>query len=547
MTLEKFKQFTTKPVETVEQNFNVWTYTRVSSKDQEMNKSLSTQKNAAEKCADEKGFIISEIYGGTYESASGDFTRAEFMRLINEVKKAKKKPYAILIFTMSRFSRTGGGGISLADELVATLGVHLIEVSTGKTTETAQGKHDIYDSLLRAYQENIDRLKAIIPGMKAFAEAGGWTGKAPRGYDTYGKRVSRPEMLSHKHRIEMNEEGEKLKLAWQWKLRNERDVDIMRKLENMGVKIYKSAISKIWRNPFYAGICVRRYLDGPVRGNWKPMVTEEEFWKVQDILDGIRKSGYKIEKDNNKRPLNLFLRCIKCGEKMSGYENKRKKLHYYKCQRCNGSSINAHTRPRSRGMGAHDLFRELLSHFQLDETLVEPFREQLKYTYESLNVDQAKEKGYLQRELQVLQDELKELKRNHAFGKVDKELYEEFRTEQLEKISSVSERLEKLKGKISNLEKYVDISVDVAKNLSKYWAYESVASRRRIQDVVFPEGLTVDTVKRHYLTDKINSVFTISGSLSDNKSNKKSDSLKSFLQESPLVARGRLELPTSGL
>lgn len=77
--------------------------------------------------------------------------------------------------------------------------------------------------------------------------------------------------------------------------------------------------------------------------------------------------------------------------------------------------------------------------------------------------------------------------------------------------------------------------------------FESGESKRRIQYVVFPDGLMVDTEKRQYLTDNINSVFTISGSISNDKSNKKSDSKNLFLHESLLVAGARLERTTFGL
>lgn len=88
--------------------------------------------------------------------------------------------------------------------------------------------------------------------------------------------------------------------------------------------------------------------------------------------------------------------------------------------------------------------------------------------HESLNKDQELERIYIQKELQTLNDQMKTLKRRHAFGEIDKTLYEEFSAEQVEKINLASERFEKLQGKISNLEKYINIFVDVVRNFSKY-------------------------------------------------------------------------------
>jgi DNA invertase Pin-like site-specific DNA recombinase len=140
MGIEMFKDFAKGYEKKVEENKDVWIYTRVSSKEQELNKSLNTQIDNAKQCVKEKGFNVTQTYGGTYESASGDMTRKEFKKLIEAIRKTKKKPHAILLNTISRFSRTGGAGVSLATELIEDLRVHLYEVSTGRNTFTEEGK-----------------------------------------------------------------------------------------------------------------------------------------------------------------------------------------------------------------------------------------------------------------------------------------------------------------------------------------------------------------------------------------------------------------------
>ena len=162
MELNSFKKFANGGEKAREINKNVLIYIRVSSKEQSTNYSLDNQEIAAESYAKKHGYIITQKFGGTYESASGDFTRKEFLRLLTEVKKAKKKPFAILIFIMSRFSRTGGNAIALASELVDGLGVNLIEVSTGDSTITERGKLEIYNKLLKAREETLNKLEVSI-------------------------------------------------------------------------------------------------------------------------------------------------------------------------------------------------------------------------------------------------------------------------------------------------------------------------------------------------------------------------------------------------
>lgn len=46
---------------------------------------------------------------------------------------------------ISRFSRSGGSAITIVEDLLETLGVHLIEVNSGLDTTTDDGKLNFLD------------------------------------------------------------------------------------------------------------------------------------------------------------------------------------------------------------------------------------------------------------------------------------------------------------------------------------------------------------------------------------------------------------------
>lgn len=494
-------------------NKKVWIYTRVSSKDQESNKSLRTQEDNGYNLAELRKFNVSKKFGGTYESASGDFTRKEFAKLFNEVKSSKEKPYAILINTINRFSRTGGGGVALAYELIEQIGVHLIEVSTGKSTETEEGKLEIYRGLIAAKQENIDRLRITLPGMKKFLEEGNWLGRAPRGYDHFGPRVKGRH--SEVQKIQLNEEGKILKKAWQWKLQGERDFIIQANLENLGLKnVNKQFLSQMWRNPFYCGICVHKMLDGNVvYGSWEKMVSEQEFLMVQEILKGNRQ-GYKQDKANPYRPLTAFICCKECGGKFAGYEVKKKKKHYYKCQKCKGISINADTTINSKAEGAHNMFIDLLSKYTLKPQLEHFYRMQLKLTHETLNKESKSDRELLIKEIAKYKEKLTNL--NHRYATdidFDKEIYRTMKRDFEAKIGELEGKISECEGTLSNLDNYIQASVAVAKNISKYWASDSLETKKRVQELVFNGKLVLDVKNRTYLTEEINYVFELNTEL----------------------------------
>ena len=73
--LDYFKKFISPTEQMINSNFEVWSYTRVSSKEQfEQNSSVERQKDANRAYAATNSFTIIEEFGGTYESAKSDFT-----------------------------------------------------------------------------------------------------------------------------------------------------------------------------------------------------------------------------------------------------------------------------------------------------------------------------------------------------------------------------------------------------------------------------------------------------------------------------------------
>ena len=545
-TINDFKRFAIGGEEKKEENNNVWNYTRVSSKDQYQNRSLETQDDASKLYAKNQKYLIVKDFGYTYESAKSDFTRKEFKRLIDEVKKARKKPFAILIYKMSRFSRTGGGGITIA-EMLKELDVHLIETSTGRNTLTEAGRLDIYTSLLEARKENLNKMEQTLPGMKKFLEAGNWLGTVPIGFDRYGPRVKDLKMISRTQKIVINETGKLLQQAWQWKLQGMSDVNISKMLATMGLIIKPKKLSPMWRNPFYCGVCRHRMLKGEtVYGNWEKIVSEDDFLIINNRLDGIHKP-YKVEKSNPDRPLNGLITCSICGAKMVGYEVKKKGLHYYKCLNCDGVSINANTTKKAKKEGAHDLFLSLLASYELSEMLVEPFKEQLKLTLDTISSESVNQERILKEQLTKEQNSLQNLKRRYAVDGLEENLYREFKEELEGKIYNINVQLQNCSENTSNLKKYINLSVDVAQNASKYWVSKDNEIKRELQALVFPDGLSLDVKNRQYLTKNENAVFSLIKDLTGKAETKEKGTFQNLFEKSPVVAGLGLEPRTFGL
>lgn len=380
------------------------------------------------KYAEEHKFKITEEFGGTYESAKSDFTRKEFKRLIDRVTTSRKKPYAILVYKMSRFSRSGGNAIGLVNMLVEELNVHLIEVCSGLSTTTERGKAAIYDSLFLAFKENLERKEIIIPAMQSYIRKGNFTGRVMTGYDHYGPKVKNEKFLAMQQRIEVNKDGELLKEAWKWKATGQySDAKILFKLAVRGLTITPQKISKIWRNPFYCGIIINKLIEEPVKGHWEPLVSQQDFMRVQNVLEGAHVgnlAGYTHNKEVELRPLTRLLKCDKCKGYLVGHRNKQKDLHYYRCLNCKGVSLNAMTTPKARRKGANDLFIDLLDKYRLPDGIAPLVKLQITKLFSHFNENRLMTGKSLTSQLTGLQKKVKDLKIRHGLGDIDKETYD---------------------------------------------------------------------------------------------------------------------------
>ena len=544
--LNRFQIYIKKDAEPQVSNNEVWEYTRVSSKEQIDNNSLTNQETCNRSYADKNDLEIVDSFGGTYESASGDFTRKEFVKMLDRIEGANEKPYAILVYKINRFSRTGTGGVSLLNKLIRELGVHLIETSSGLSTETEEGELRISEKLIEARRENISRTEVIKPGMKTWLESGKRLGNCPKGYTHYGPRVTDFERLSKEQKLLVNEEGRKLQKAFHWKLEGYNDAEIVRRLRAKGLFIYKQRLAEMWRKPFYCGINTNSLLDHPVKGHWEPLISVDDFWRLQDLLDNKRR-GYEHKKENPLFPLSKFIHCAECGNPMTQYTVKAKKVDYYRCNYCTGMNINANTTKRSIRAGAHDRFIELLNGYSLDEKLIPLYRKQLEYTFKKVNEDRYTDKKSIETRLAEVLKKEKNLRRRYALGDIDRSMYDEFIGEIDEDKKILEDELKQLSEDLSNLSDYVDKALKICQNISKYWYEASYSLRRKIQNIIFPSGIYLTKDKTHYLTKDVNSIFAPIPSLLVNLEQKQEGLPSKYAEKSLVVAGVGLEPTTFGL
>ena len=248
-------------------------YTRVSSKEQAMtNLSLHFQKQAITEYSEKFDFQILGEFGGTYESATND-GRKEFVRMLAFIEENKGKVSHILVYTLDRFSRTGGGAIKLSMDLREKFGVTVLAVT--QPTDTSNPSGVFLQNIMFLFSEfdNQLRRQRIIAGLKAKLEKGIWCLRLPLGYDSV--------VINGTRSLRINKEGRKIRDAFNLKRRGVCEKEICAYLKAFGIKCGRAKLRRLLSNPFYCGVLVSRLLDGKVViGVHPPLVSMKSFLKL---------------------------------------------------------------------------------------------------------------------------------------------------------------------------------------------------------------------------------------------------------------------------
>ncbi len=286
-------------------------YTRVSGREQEKNMSLSWQKKYCEELCTRNGYDVVAYFGGTFESAKTD-ERKEFKKMIDFIKKGKTKVSNLVVYSLDRFSRAGSTW--LIDQLRGW-GVRIISVTQPADSNTANGRWYQKMQLLIAELDNEQRKDKCVTGMREKLLRGEWNIKPTIGYEKVKVAGKKPQCV-------INEKGKLIRKAFYWRAEeNLSHVDIVRKLEKMGLKLTQQRLSEIFRNPFYCGYITNKLIDGKViKGQHEAIVPEEILLKVNGLLH----KGVKHQTANDELPLKIFVKCEDCGSSFCGYEVKKK-------------------------------------------------------------------------------------------------------------------------------------------------------------------------------------------------------------------------------
>lgn len=518
----------------------VWSYTRVSTKEQFINNgSIETQVNRIKNFANENALNIAEEFDAEYESSKKINTQSTLKELINKLKKTHyaRRPKIILIWSPSRFGRAGAEHIQLFVSLRKEFNVFLYSVSTGHNTFNERAENEFSTQLLYAQKENFNRQDTIIPGLINALNNGKLFGRTPKGYDHYGPRVKKPEFVQAKQEIKLNKEGLIFKEAFRRKIyESYTDKQIIEWLALKGIRMPYQSLANMWRNEFYAGRVCNSLLDETyIKGEWETLISKAEFQKLQNIINGTTKIGIQKLSGKIETPLvPKYLICGDCNNTMTAYKNKKKNLFYYKCNCCN-KTANAETKLSSIHNGVNPAFLKIVDDLKLDDTLKELFVEQLKLILEHEKNNSVDKKRILTSEINDLREKMDLMEYRFAINEISKDIFERQNQKIKEQYNQKLAEIENLPTKKSNHDKAIKYFTKIAVNPSKFYHSLEYNQKRVFQKLLFPEGLRYSVKNREYLTSKTGALFYLTSSFSVDYKSKKYGTHQEKLDKSHTV------------
>lgn len=107
--------------------------------------------------------------------------------------------------------------------------------------------------------------------------------------------------------------------------------------------------------------------------------------------------------------------------------------------------------------------------------------------------------------------------------------------------AGIQKELTKHPEKISNLDSYVNFTIDFSKSLSEKWEKSELGMKQKLQTMMFPDGIPFNKKMDDYRTCRVNTFFAAIDFISSNLAESKSGISEKNIENSALVVSAGIE------
>jgi site-specific DNA recombinase len=471
-------------------------YIRKSTKDQS-HYSLEYQENAIRRYCSHNEVELGAVYVDDGES-SYTFDRPDYRALETFIKQQRGKVRYLVVLDHDRFSRNLPEALMKIEELEKKHRLKVVATNESLDIDTSDPSVFMMRAFkyLIANQELFTIRRRAKLAIRQARESGRFVNNAPYGYTNIREQATKKGMI-----IVNETEAYVVKKIFRDYLSGIPAYLIHQSAKSMGFPLNGSdAITRVLRNCLYAGLvkvtATEKEPERLVKGIHEAIVSEEQYWRAQEMLDDKRSEKPQPKKEF---PLRGILRSNCCGGHMTAWFSKGKKKYYlyYRCVK--HSSVNI------SGNVLHDRYEELLKHLSYTK---EQVTELIGYIKDELKIAVKVRKKELESKKALLLIAEKKLD-----GLEDKVLNDIINGDTYKKgYKKFSIEIARLKSEVS------DLSVDINKkaqeqiklipkllNVPELFKRATINQQHSFLNRVFKGGLTFD--KGTFRTPELNPVF----------------------------------------
>lgn len=487
-------------------------YKRVSTDDQaDRGFSLQHQEDVMRRYCEINNFSVVDVYTEDYSAKT--FDRPEWKKIIQYIKKNKGAVDSILCLRWDRFSRNAYESLTVIKQL-HKLGVtvNTVEQQLDLTNPDSKMLLNLYLTLPEI--ENDKNSIRTTEGSRRARLEGCWTGTAPVGYINFrdgNKSTLRPDTNAPL----IVESFERMSSG------SYSAEEVRRWLKDQGIKIAKQTFLNLIRNHAYTGrVLVKPWKKEPeqlVLGIHPPLISEELFYKANDVLAG-RKRNMKFHEDKTDLyPLKGLLKCPVHGTSLTAYgaKGRKKVFHYYLCCKCDKSQ-------RHPIGEVHHSIEQILSRISVSAQSLNLYKRILEKIFEKGDHQRKDQIEKLRSEIVRQEQRKSNLQDRFLDGDIQPQDYHDLK-------GRVEKELVLLKSKLSEFEEqgspyrtYLNKTVPMLEDLPSFYRNSDGATKKKILSCIFSEKLVLEKgrVAATPFTTPVQILFNASKVLQETKNKK---------------------------
>jgi site-specific DNA recombinase len=246
---------------------------------------------------------------------------------------------------------------------------------------------------------------------------------------------------------------------------------------------------RILRNPVYCGwFCLRSAPGSRIKGLHRPIVTEDLFNRVQDVLEGKKPVTAARRKVNPDFPLKHFVRCGICGTPLTACFSRSKNGKLYGYYYCYKPSCRAVKSVAKRDM--ESAFEAMLGRLRPAPEILLEFPKIAAEVWQEQQGSTEKQKRKLTAKLEDQKKLKSELLRAKLKGQVEQADYEQGNAEFTREIAETERALRETDAAQANSDAFLRFAELQLLDVEGAWLIATPEERERVRNLLFQDGLT---------------------------------------------------------